>query len=119
MASSSTRAAAIAARVWAWCVTPRGEHRGVADAVLVGGQLAGLVAAGRSEHLAVSSSLVTLRRSSTVHGPLARLADRLRELAFRLPDKGDNAGNAAYVKPRKAVTGGPPRPMLNVQLAVR
>jgi hypothetical protein len=28
--------------------------------------------------------------------------ERLRELALRLPDKGDNAGNAAYVKLRTA-----------------
>jgi hypothetical protein len=72
-----------------------------------------------SEHLAVSRSLVTLRRSRTVHGLVARLAERLRELAFRLPDEGDNAGNAAYVKLRTAATCGPPRPMLNVQLAIR
>jgi hypothetical protein len=43
----------------------------------------------------------------------------LPELAFRLPDRGDNAGISNYVKLRSAVTCGCPRLMLNVQLAAR
>src|SRR5580693_4876795 len=37
---------------WAGCVTPGGEHLGVPDAVLVGEDLAGLIAAGCGQHLA-------------------------------------------------------------------
>ncbi len=52
-ASSSARAAAIAARAAGPGVfTAGGEHRGVPGAVLVGGDLVGQVAAGRGEHLA-------------------------------------------------------------------
>ena len=51
MASSSAREAAIAARAAGPGLLPRaGAHRGVPDAVLVGGDLAGHVAAGPGEH---------------------------------------------------------------------
>jgi hypothetical protein len=47
------------------------------------------------------------RRSCSVGRTCGQAADicsqaRLLELAFRLPDKGDNAGNTAYVKLRTA-----------------
>ena len=46
-----------------------------------------------------SAVIASTRASSAQRG-----VGRLRELAFRLPDKGDNAGNTAYVKLRNAVT---------------